>query len=786
MYLKLLINDFKKNTWSNGIILMFISLSVTVIVAVTMLLIQLFTSISSMYEVANPPHFLQLHKGEISQSNLDRFNHSFKDLKYAQTITLINVDGKKIKIFDEKEKQISLEECRLDISFVKQNNIYDVLLGKDREVLELNKGEVAVPIILSKSFDIDIGDRLILTHEKMIREYRVSSYVYDGQMNSTLASSTRFLISDEDFKDLLTSSLEKEYMIEAWFLDKSQASAYQNAYEESSLNLPKNGQAVTYTMIFLLSALTDLMIAMIFLLMGVILMGISLICLRYTILEELEEDMKEIGTMKAIGISQKGICNLYLTKIKIIAFIGSFLGLLIALMVSIAINMHLSDTFGNQGFKIRNLVFAVLVTVMVYAIIILFSKRILKRLLKASIVDLLVTEKGFSKKVRKVYKLRKNKYLSFNFLVSIHKLHEGYGMVFALMLMISFFIMIPFRTVQTMENSEFIHYMGSPVYDLLIDVEQGENLEERNQKLDIILKNELENGNLKQIDILRTVRLQAISIDGEIVGIYISSGKTAGMGLQYLSGISPNKETEIALSYLLSDALKKRVGDSLEVIVEGKKQDFIVSGIYQDITSGGKTAKTIYPFSNVPSEKYSYGIKLNNIKASDITVDLRNRLGWGYSVENMREFLNQTLGNVIMQIKKASYIVFIIGISLSSLIIALFIKLLLTREASALAVKKAMGISLFAIKRQELYPILLSGGMGSFIGVCLGEILGDIIMSGLFMVVKIGLKEFTFVNIPVWQFLVIPFILISILILVGSSILSLVKKIEVMRYINAL
>ncbi|MBC2575268.1 hypothetical protein [Peptostreptococcus canis] len=78
MYRKLLINDFKKNTWSNVILLMFITLSVAVAISVAILLTQLFTSISSMYRIANPPHFLQLHKGEISQSNLDKFNSDFQ------------------------------------------------------------------------------------------------------------------------------------------------------------------------------------------------------------------------------------------------------------------------------------------------------------------------------------------------------------------------------------------------------------------------------------------------------------------------------------------------------------------------------------------------------------------------------------------------------------------------------------------------------------------------------------------------------------------------------------
>ena len=78
MYFKLLKNDFKKNKLKNGILLMFVGFSVTMAVVVAILLTQLFTAISSMYKIANPPHFLQLHKGEISYEDLEKFNSAYE------------------------------------------------------------------------------------------------------------------------------------------------------------------------------------------------------------------------------------------------------------------------------------------------------------------------------------------------------------------------------------------------------------------------------------------------------------------------------------------------------------------------------------------------------------------------------------------------------------------------------------------------------------------------------------------------------------------------------------
>ena len=190
----LLKNDFGKNKGKNLILLLFIALSAAIAVSVCLMLMQLFSSISGLYETARPPHFLQMHKGELNQRDIDAFNEGYPGMEHWQTVSMVDVHGEE-------------------------------LLGKAGET---------------------------------------------------------------------------EYLIEAWFTDSSLASAYQTAYEQSQPALPKDGQAVTYTMIFLLSAMTDLMMALVCLLLGAVLLFLAVLCLRYCLLEELEEDAREIGTIKRL------------------------------------------------------------------------------------------------------------------------------------------------------------------------------------------------------------------------------------------------------------------------------------------------------------------------------------------------------------------------------------------------------------------------------------------------------------------------------------------------------
>ncbi|WP_172799166.1 hypothetical protein [Bacillus sp. FJAT-29814] len=67
-------------------------------------------------------------------------------------------------------------------------------------------------------------------------------------MNSTISSSTRILLSDQDVDELLGRVGENEYLIETYFTNANEASDFQTAYENAKH--PQNGQTITYTSLF--------------------------------------------------------------------------------------------------------------------------------------------------------------------------------------------------------------------------------------------------------------------------------------------------------------------------------------------------------------------------------------------------------------------------------------------------------------------------------------------------------------------------------------------------------
>lgn len=781
MQWKLLINDFRKKAWKNIVLFIFMCLSVIIAVTVVLMLCQLFSSITAMYAKASPPHFLQMHTGSVEQADLDAFNQSYQGVTGWQTTAMINLNGDEISVRNAQDGY-TLADCRLDIGFVKQNEIYDVLLDEKREVLQLKLGEVGVPVILLDQYEIHKGDQLILCADGMEKEFTVADFVYDGMMNSTMCSSTRFLLSDEDFDALLGNVGETEYLIETYFTDSSMASAYQAAYEQSELHLPKDGQAITYKMIFLISALTDILTAIIFVLAGAMLIMIVVLCLRYVILAELEEDVREIGTMKSIGIPERGIENLYLSKIRILSGAACIVGFALAVLLLPAFTQHISRFFGSQGLKLTAILLAIVAAVAIYGIILFFTRRILKKIKKKTIVDLMVREEGFSKKkiVRsRMYRAGK---LPVNVLVGMQEARHGYGIIFILMLLISFVILVPLRCLRTMQDKEFVTYMGSPVCDLLIEVPQGSGLEERNEMLQSILEKEA--GKLQEVSELRRVRLQAMSASEEVIGVYVDTGASAGKGIVYVSGSAPAKEDEIALSYLLAQELGLNAGDQVSISSEQKTYELRVCGIYQDVTSGGRTAKAIYDFQGEASSKYTYQVRLREGAFADaFATDLKARLGGGYSLKSMEGFLDQTLGGVTTRLGEAVWFVIGTGFVITALIVVLFMELRLARMSGALAQKIAIGIPLSGIFMQELYPVLIHGGLGVLLGMICTELFGEGIVSGLFSMLGLGIKGITFSGMTM-ECILIAISLVALLALIDLGVCRKIKRIDVTEYFN--
>ena len=759
MSLKMIKNDFKRNPSGNIALILFMTLAVTLVVAATIVVVQLTTSMTGMYEIAKPPHLLQMHKGDIDQKAIDKFSSSYDGVTAWQTSPMINVYGDDIKIYGKD--LFSLSDSRLDISLVKQNKDYDLLLDSDRNVIKLNKGEIGIPVTLLNSYNINIGDTVELTSKGITKKFKVKTFVHDAQMNSPLVYSTRILVSDEDFEELFGIVGESEYLIETYFTDSSMASKFQTDYENAGL--PQDGPSVTYNMIFLLSAFADIIMAMIIILVSILLIIVALMSIKYTLMATLEEEISEIGTMKAIGMTYKDIRNMYLKKYKIMTAVGIVIGYAVALMLSGLFTSHVNNTFGKQPFSVLTISIPILACIFVYFISNYYCKKILKKLKKVTVVDALVVGKGLDKKIRVRDGLYKPSRFPVNLLLSVREVFHnfnGFIIIFISMFIVSAIMIVPMNLLNTLKSKEFIPYMGISVADILIDIDSGENLEKRYESIDNLIKSDRD---IKGYEELKTVRVETVNSDNQWMNLSVGSGDNAGKGLMYIDGEKPLKENEIAVSKLNADEMDKKAGDSTVLRFNGIEKKFVISGVYQDVTSGGMTAKSRNSFSGVTAEKYQFIINLNNGVDVEKKASLwSNDLGTGYDIQPMEELIDQTLGVVSKQVQVATTAVTIIGILMIAFIVILFMKLRLTKDSSQIAALKAIGFRTSDVRKQYLYKVSIVSVIGIFTGTIISNIIGEKIISLVFSIMGLGISRLTFIINPWIAFIILPLILLIV------------------------
>jgi putative ABC transport system permease protein len=776
-------NDLKRNKGINLVLLLFMLFSSCLAVLSALMAVQTFTSISELYQTAQPPHFVQMHKGEINQGDIDQFMSGNKDVTAWQTSTMIDVYGESLTVVS-KEGTYNLSDTRLDIGLVKQNETKDLLLNSTHKKVILHEGEMGIPVLFKDMYGMELGDQIILTNNGITKEFVIKEFILDSMMNSTMASSTRILLSDEDFVALLGKVGENEYLIEAYFSDYSEASDFQTAYENAGL--PQNGQAITYTIIFILSALTDIVTVFVLLLVSGLLIIVSFICVKFTIMAALEEDIGEIGTMKAIGLPFADIRDLYLNKYRVLATAGVGAGLILAFLISGTFTKHIGTTFGNLGMSTLAVVVSLIVGLLVFLLINYYCKKLLKRIKHITVVDALVRGKGSDKDKSFIKNgLHKSKKLSVNWLMAIREVFykfKNWAIVFAVVLMAVLMMLVPMKLLNTFETPEFITYMGSSLEDILIEVENGEQLESGYAQVKQVVEADQQIENVYEY---RRVLVQTADIDGETMNLHIDSGKQSGNELQYLHGQAPEADNEISLSYLNASKVGKDAGDTMILVYGGKEREFVISGIYQDVTSGGYTAKSKYEFSGLEAGKYTFSVDLTDpAQAEEKAREWSEILGAGVSVDPMEDFINQTLGGVAKQLNSIVLAVVVIGYCLAVLITVLFLKLRLAKDFSEIAILKAIGFSVYDIKQQYLIKIGFVSISGILAGIVLTDVLGGKIVNAALSVAGLGVKQVELIANPLIEYIVVPLVLVVLIQLVTWMVVRKMKEYKIISMIN--
>lgn len=747
MIKQLIINDTKSNR--------LITLSTAVFMAVTAMMLglsvflfaTLYSSIDSLMTKAETPHFLQMHTGELSEEEICAFAAERHDVEEMQICTFLNLENGQIRIGDT-----GFDNNMQDNGLFCQSDKFDYLLDAGDNIIHVAPGDVYVPVAYKNEYGIKAGDAMYICTEKL----NVAGFLRDSQMNSMMASSKRFLVNEYDYERLKPLGSE-EYLIEFRLRDGSDIGVFSTAYKDAGL--PANGPEITYPLIRLMNALSDGIMIIIILLAAFVVLYISVMCIRYIILTQLEKDRREIGMMKAVGLSKKDIRRLYMTKYLLLSVTGCIAGSALACVLAVPLGRNMRELYGET--ENAALVYAGMIAgaVLAEAIILSSVRNALRKTEKLSAVAALFGRGGTGR--------RKNLWIPVSVIIMVSV----------------FMMMVPDSMKKTMSAPDFVRYMGIGNSQIRIDVRQTKDIGSSTNDLASRI---VEDSRVSKYSVMRTGSYNAYLPDGSSYDLMLENGNHGIFPVNYLEGTYPVNENEIALSILNSEETGLGIGDSVTVskTAEGKsvQSTCVICGIYSDITNGGKTAKGCMDDETPAIWSVVYVSLKDNVNADEWISEYSSGTEEDIKIAGISEYMSAMYGQTIRNIGNASVMTKAVACAVIMVVILLLMRLVIWRERMESSLKKALGFTASDIHSDYLKKLVLYLLAGLCLGILSGMMLGQRLAGVLLGF--LGAKGFEFTMDQISAFVIIPVLMILSVFAAAAVSLKEIKNIKAYECLN--
>lgn len=731
MIKKLVLNDIKHNKLFSGAAVFFMAVSAMLLALTVLLTAGLLGAIDSLMAKAQVPDYMQMHagdqeaavyeesSGELPERQIARFAGSCEAVEKWQICRFLNLDNSRLSLGGK-----SLADSTQDNGLSMQGEQFDYLLTIDNEIPEVLQGEVYVPVCYRSRYELTVRDQMEIGD----REFVIAGFLRDAQMNSMMASSKRFLVNEADYKQLKEEYAE-EYLIEFLLRDGTDSNVFAAAY--AAAGLPANGPAITRALIRMMNALSDGTMIFIIFLVSIVVLLISLLCIRFMLSLQMERDRKEVGMLKALGVGKAQIRRLYFAKYLIFSVCGGLVGVLTAFCFRDPLERQIRELYGVPADGLRAGILSLMAALFTEGIILLSVHRFLRRTDKMSALTALSAARDQERKHGR------RQYLLIGFVAAA----------------CTFLALVPQNLYSTMSDPAFVRYMGIGDGAIRMDVRQADNIDAVTKRIADTLEKD---ARVEKYAVLRTGSCTAVLSNGEMIHLPVETGDHHIFPVNYSKGRPPEGEKEIALSSMNAEELGLSVGDSLHLMIRGETAAYLVCGIYSDITNGGRTAKAYQTDDEIPPVWSVLYVSLN--EAADMELWMEEYRQMGADVIAVADYVKDTYSQTLEQLRLASVSALGMAVLVTAVVPTLFMRLIVEKNRYAVSLHKALGFTGSNMRR--IY--FRKGICPALAGIAAGVLCGNLCGEGLcgVMLRSFGVDSFHFTFDPVQAFLVLPGILL--------------------------
>lgn len=638
------------------------------------------------------------------------------------------------KPFEMEDFRGSIYISTLDVDFV-------LAFDQKGNPLTIQDHEVGLPHVFMKKNKLQIGDTIQLKGEKLT----ITQEVKDAAFGSDMVGMTRFLVSENTFKKMEPSFQE----LRLYYVDAQNPSMILKELKDVSIpSIINIVEKSTYAMAYSF----DMMTAALFTAIGICLILISLLVLRFTLVFTMEEQYQEIGILKVIGLRDFAIQKLYLMKYFVIVSIGACIGLMLSIPLSFVMIESVSENMLMESSK-ANFAINILCAIGIVVLVLAFCYFCTRKLHKISAITAIRSgQSGERFHNHKCFSLSRCKHLPLFMYLGMHDIvtHVKRYAVLIITFCISFILItIPLNTVNTMRSDEMSkRFVLDPSSNIV--VKQFEQDQKPTTKAELIKDMDVFKEQLKHkgytaemsaaplyfIRYGKADQFQHSYLSIQLVGDHISY-------LEYEEGSAPQLENEVAFSKKVMEDEGWLIGDQIIANINGEDKKLLISGVYSDYMQMGSSAR-LSPVVNCDKEILFDYWNAQLYMDSDVSSEqLLTKLQKDFpnmDFMNAQTFINQNIGGIQDTLDQMLIPMTAMLCAVIMLITFLMGKLFIAREKGEIAMMKSIGIPYKTIRLWQLTRMIFVALCSMLIAIPLSYISNQLILKPIFGVMGADVK----------------------------------------------
>lgn len=713
MLLRLLKNDLLHGKLTNLMVMIFLAVSTMLSCA----------SISLIYSSQNQISYFMDEMGKVADYNFSMMNITKKDEQKIEAFMKSNGIG---------EYQIE-HDITLPLSIMRFNGSndlessgcfattlpenYNFLFDESNNTPDIQPGEVGIPLSMKHQLDLKLNDTFQILRGTKTYTYKITSFVRDSLYGSDMMGQKRIILHPLDFQKQyeITKDMEHAMVLSV----KDGPNTKQLEYEMQKAGLP-NAIFVdkeTAELSFMgISLGTSAMLLM----SGIILLCMSFLIIRFTILFQIESNYAEIGIMKAIGFQHSQIKPLYLMKYMSITLIGVIIGFFASIPFAELLEGMQAGIVplmpGSTGTYL-SLIVVILIPALVYTV----TTLVLRKLKKQSTMDAIRKgNEGETYKEHTRFTLAKTR---------LHQLHNflamndlmAYRKHFIMMVIIYAFcmvlILVPLTLKDAFQKDTFLQILKISTGDLYSQQNGGNSVKDLEEKRAMVHRDLKVYDENVQVEI-ETMTSASLSDAGLNTSVFLMK-RADGNTITFSYGKAPKLSNELALSTTLAKRYGKTVGDSISMEYEGKKDTYLISGIYSSMMNLGNNIlagdiEYEYAYTGYLVIHLSLGEQSNKQIAETIKREYK-----GMKLIDGMQMTKSFSGDMPQQISVMSDLIITIILIIIFALTILFSKLYMLRAKKAITLLRCMGYTKRDIRKWLFARCMMQAVCGLLLGILL-------------------------------------------------------------------